>query len=143
MVTVLVDAFSVRLFMKPNMCPPGLYARVMVLLEATSRVLTSGIWEAKPIGENESKSVLASKISSAGTWTPAVTGCKALDTTARNLTLLGFELPREYPEQDSQVTLRARRHKLKANFLKPGTPNGMQDKDLDARKRDYTRGILA
>jgi hypothetical protein len=34
--------------------------------------------------------VLASIISSAGTWTPVVTGCSELEITARNLTLLGF-----------------------------------------------------
>jgi hypothetical protein len=27
-------------------------------------------------------------------------------------------------------------------LLKPGTPNSVRDKDLDARKRDYNRAIL-
>ena len=72
-----------------------------------------------------------------------MTGWSELETTARNLTLLGFLVEEEYPPQDSQATLRAKRQKLKANFLKPGTPKGMQDKDLDARNGDYTRGVLA
>ena len=86
-------------------------------------------------------SVVASMISRAGTCPPVVTGCSELEMTARNLTLLriraGILSSARQPGKQ-----RASRQKLKANLLKPGTPNGMQDKDLDARKRDYIRGIL-
>src|SRR5208337_1734204 len=75
---------------------------------------------------------------------PLPLGNSALETKARNLSLLARVLVLGAPElpQETTVRLAAASTKTPTKILfKPGTPKSMRDRDLDARKRIITERV--
>ncbi len=77
---------------------------------------------------------------------PAPCGNKGFEMKTRNLMPLGLWvvvlLDELLPPQEIMLTLTATSTRMLLKILfKPGTPKGMKDKDLDARKRIITERL--
>jgi hypothetical protein len=97
--------------------------------------------------DRESWSSVASTIFTAGICDPTPLGNSGFETKTRNLSLLGPLLvlavvleELEFPQETIATTAASTKMVIKTLF-KPGTPKGMRDRDLDARKRIITERL--
>jgi hypothetical protein len=92
----------------------------------------------------ESASLEASTMFSTGTFAPPVPK-SGFETKTRNLMPLGLcvvVLEEPLPPQEIMPTLAVKSTKMLTKILfKPGTPKGMKNRDLDARKRIITERL--
>src|SRR5580700_2078705 len=90
--------------------------------------------------EGDSRSLLALTIFMTGSLMP-LSGKSEFETNARNgIPLALWAVDALLPPQEMRTTLTPK-SSINATtvFFKPGTPKSKRNKDLDARKRDYSR----